>query len=145
MLGLKASDTGGGAAAFRLGSEQFCEDGPASTMWNVSGKTGNFEEASVTCIGQEGDTLIPSAEQQIDEGKLINRSDAEAILTSKAVPGCFVMRKSTSVPDSYVLSVWLRPSTIEHVLVKVINLRTIAIIKDTTSCALLRLRSALSL
>jgi len=133
VLGLMISESSG-AAAYRKGQEALPSH-PSQTKWAVSNKQGKFEALEgVVCLPGFTDAMVEAETQSsmprspLEPSTLVHptgtsRTDAQRLLFAEASNhdgghGAFVLRESTSVPDSFVLSVLLPGSRIEHILIK---------------------------
>jgi hypothetical protein len=136
VLGLKITESSG-AAAYRKGIEAVPSDAGPDKLWSVSNKIGKFVDCvGVTCDAiMGGETVEPELSllpprSPSDPSSLVqptgtSRTDAQQMLLLEADrssgddgAGAFVVRESTSVPNSFVLSVLLSRRRIEHILVK---------------------------
>eukprot|EP00039_Didymoeca_costata_P019425 m.337496 g.337496 ORF g.337496 m.337496 type:complete len:374 (-) comp18148_c0_seq1:132-1253(-) len=133
VFGLKITESSG-AAGYRKGSEEhpsiFSE-----RPWYVSDKQGNFvpcKDANSaacydgpTCEFEPSSPKTKTAQSPMVQPVGTSRNDAHRLLLEEYDKnrgvGAFVLRESTSIPDSYVISVLGENKLIEHNLIKTIH------------------------
>ena len=127
VMGLKITESSG-AAAYRKGAEKdpSCV---AKHTWCVSNKHGKFVGSEFTLCKPIHNGATVAAEQVVvaasaHSGKSTSRKEAQRMLMDESRNsadggvGSFVLRDSTSVPNSAVLSVMLSGNRMEHILVQ---------------------------
>jgi len=127
VMGLKITESSG-AAAYRKGAEDN-PSGVAKHTWCVSNKHGKFVGSEFTLCKAVHNGPTVAAEHvaraaSMSSGKATSRKEAQRMLMEESRKsagggvGCFVLRDSTSVPNSAVLSVMLSGNRMEHILVQ---------------------------
>jgi len=127
VMGLKITESSG-AAAYRKGTEQI-PSGAAKHTWCVSNKHGKFVGSEFTLCKPIHNGATVAAEEvaraaSMSNSKATSRKEAQRMLmevsrnSGDGGVGCFVLRDSTSVPNSAVLSVMLSGNRMEHILVQ---------------------------
>lgn len=116
-----------GVAAFRRNGGR--DPVVGTGVWKISDENGKFtDEPAVTCEAAGGYTLPPkkqTAETPVRAAEVLpagtSRGQAEAILTAKkATPGAYVIRQSTSAPNTFILSV-LASKDVQHLRIEVVD------------------------